>query len=71
MEPWVFPPARLPYVLPQPPDLGGPRPASDEKVVSRLWLAAAALVRVGLLNFVLEVGPYCRVPREELAAAAG
>ena len=71
--PWVFPPARLPYVLPNPPDLGGPGPAFGEGVVSRLWPTAAAppaLARVGLLGLVSEADPYRRVPQEELVIAA-
>ena len=70
----MFPPARLPSVLPQPPDLGGPHPASNEEAVSRLWLAAAAplaLARVGHLNLVSELGPYRHAPREELVVVAG
>ena len=69
----MFPPARIPYVLPQPPDLEGPRPAPDEEVVLRLRLATAAppAVRVGLPNSAPEVGPNYRAPREELVVAVG
>lgn len=40
----------------------------------RLWLAAVAplaLVRIDLVNLVVEVGPYRRVPGQKLVVAAG
>ena len=72
-DPLVSPAARLPYILPQPPDPRDPCSTSGEEVGSRLWLAAAALpilARVGLAYLAVEVlGPYRRVPRQEPIAA--
>lgn len=50
--------ARLPYVLPQFPGLGSPRPASREEMMAGLPLAAfalPALIAIGLVDLVLEV----------------
>ena len=40
--PWVFPPARSPYILPQPRDLGPLGPAPREQVVAGLFLSSPA-----------------------------
>ena len=69
----MFAPARLPYIPPQPPDLGDLCSTPDEEVVSRPRPAAAAppaLTRVGLLNLVAEVDPYRCVPQKELVVVA-
>ena len=50
------------------------RSTPDEEAVSRLWLAAVApptLTRGGLFYLLVEVGPYRRMPRQELAVASG
>ena len=72
----MSPVARLSYLPPQPPSLGGTISTSSEKVVSRLWIAAVAVAppafaAVGLLDLVVEVSPYRRVLRHEPVLAAG
>ena len=66
----MFPPARFPHFFPQPSDLRRPSPAPDEEVVPRLRLPPVtppALIYVGLFDFITQIRPYGRAPREELA----
>ena len=64
--PWVFPPARLPYISPQPPDLRYPSLALCEKMVVALFLSSPApptLVIVRPADFVPLVRADSRVPK--------
>ena len=66
-------PTSLPYVPPQPRDLGAPDPALRERTVAGLFLsspAPPAPVVLCLIGLVLEVWLGGCVPRQELAVAA-